>query len=101
MITGSGPAGAVLRLKKAFTTKTWNGTQVPDVLETTMVVPAGDNYTWHTNPSTRPIVVQGGGTENWMLTCERPDGQVLESRSITVARGASATANLVACAAVF
>lgn len=101
VITGSGPAGAVLRLKKSFTTKTWNGTQLPDVLETTMVVPSGGTYTWHTNPSTRPIVVQEGGTESWMLTCERPGGQVLESRAITVARGASATADLVACKAAF
>jgi carboxypeptidase T len=101
VITGSGPAGAVLRLKKSFTTKTWNGTQLPDVLETTMVVPTGGTYTWHTNPSTRPIVVQEGGTESWMLTCERPNGQVLESRAITVARGASVTADLVGCKAAF
>ncbi|MFG1819171.1 M14 family zinc carboxypeptidase [Kribbella sp. NPDC049174] len=101
VITGSGPAGAVLRLKKSFTTKTWNGTQLPDVLETTMVVPSGGTYTWHTNPSTRPIVVQAGGTESWMLTCERPDGQVLESRAITVARGGSVTADLVGCKAAF
>lgn len=88
-------------MKKSFTTKTWNGTQLPDVLETTMVVPAGGTYTWHTNPSTRPIVAQEGGTESWMLTCERPDGQVLESRAITVARGASVTADLVGCKAAF
>ena len=101
VVTGTGPAGAVLRLKKSFNTKTWNGTNVPDVLDTTMVVPAGGTYTWHTNPSTRPIVVQQGGTESWTLTCERPTGQVLETRSITVARGASITANLNACSAVF
>jgi transposase len=76
-------------------------TQLPDVLETTMVVPPGGTYTWHTNPSTRPIVVQEGGTESWMLTCERPNGQVLESRAITVARGASVTADLVGCKAAF
>ena len=101
VVTGTGPAGAVLRLKKSFNTKTWNGTNVPDVLDTTMVVPTGGTYTWHTNPSTRPIVVQQGGTESWTLTCERPTGQVLETRSITVARGASVTANLTTCAAAF
>lgn len=94
IITGAAPAGAVLRLKKSFTTKTWNGTQLPDTLETTMTVPAGGTYTWHTNPSTRPAVVQQGGTESWTLTCERPAGQVQETRPITVARGATATANL-------
>jgi len=101
VITGTGPAGAVLRLKKSFTTKTWNGTQLPDVLDTTMTVPAGGTYTWHTNPSTRPAVVQQGGKESWTLTCERPTGQVLETRSITVARGARVTANLTACSASF
>jgi hypothetical protein len=81
-------------LKKSFTTKTWNGTQLPDTLETTMTVPAGGTYTWHTNPSTRPAVVQQGGTEAWTLTCERPAGQVKETKPITVARGASVTATL-------
>ncbi|MGW6283143.1 M14 family zinc carboxypeptidase [Kribbella sp. NPDC055071] len=94
IITGTGPAGAVLRLKKSFTTKTWNGTQLPDTLESTMTIPSGGTYTWHTNPSTRPNVVQQGGTESWTLTCERPAGQVQETRPITVARGASVTANL-------
>jgi hypothetical protein len=94
IITGTGPAGAVLRLKKSFTTKTWNGTQLPDTLESTMTIPSGGTYTWHTNPSTRPTVVQQGGTESWTLTCERPAGQVQETRPITVARGASVTANL-------
>ncbi|MEU4196714.1 M14 family zinc carboxypeptidase [Kribbella sp. NPDC026611] len=93
IITGTAPAGAVLRLKKTFTTKTWSGTQLPDTLESTMTVPAGGTYTWHTNPSTRPAVVQQGGTEAWTLTCEQA-GQVKETRSVTVARGASATANL-------
>ncbi|MEU4390968.1 M14 family metallopeptidase [Kribbella sp. NPDC023855] len=101
VITGTGPAGAVLRLKKSFNTKTWNGTNIPDVLETKMTVPAGGTYTYHANPSTRPIVVQQGGTESWTLTCERPTGQVLETRQITVARGASVTANLTTCAAAF
>jgi len=101
VITGTGPAGAVLRLKKSFNTKTWNGTNIPDVLNTTMTVPAGGTYTYHANPSTRPIVAQQGGTESWTLTCERPSGQVLETRSITVARGASVTANLTTCAAAF
>ena len=57
-----------------------------------MVVAAGGGYIWHTKPSTRPIVVQQGGTESWTMTCERPTGQVLETRQVTVARGASVTA---------
>ncbi|MFC0628062.1 M14 family metallopeptidase [Kribbella deserti] len=101
VITGTAPAGAVLRLKKSFSTKTWNGTNVPDVLNTTMVVPAGGTYTYHANPSTRPIAQQQGQTESWTFTCERPNGTVLETRQITVARGASVTANLTTCAANF
>ena len=97
IITGSAPAGAVLRLRKSLTTKTWSGTQLPDTLETTMTVSAGGSYTWHTNPSTRPAVVQQGGTESWTLTCERPAGQVKETESITVARGARVTVNLTTC----
>ncbi|TCM45694.1 hypothetical protein [Kribbella sp. VKM Ac-2568] len=68
---------------------------------TTMVVAAGGGYIWHTKPSTRPIVVQQGGTESWTMTCDRPTGQVLETRQVTVARGASVTANFTTCAAAF
>jgi hypothetical protein len=97
IITGTAPAGAVLRVKKQTSTKTWNGTLVPDTLESTLVVPASGVYTWHVNPSTRPVVVQDGGTESWTLTCERPDGTVSETEQVTVARGATATANLTSC----
>ena len=97
VITGTAPAGAILRVKKQFSTKTWNGTLVPDTLESTLVVPASGAYTWHVNPSTRPTVVAEGGTESWILTCERPDGTVSETKQVTVARGASATANLTTC----
>ena len=38
---------------------------------------------------------------SWMLTCDCPNGQVLESRPITVGRGASVTPNLVGYAASF
>ena len=58
-----------------------------------MVVAAGGGYIWHT--------VQQGGTESWTMTCERPTGQVLETRQVTVARGARVTANLTTCAAAF
>ncbi|MGH3737164.1 MAG: M14 family metallopeptidase [Micromonosporaceae bacterium] len=101
VVTGTAPAGAVLRLKKQFDTATWNGATFPDTLETTITVPTGGTYTWHTNPSTRPIAVQQGKTESWTLTCERPDGTVLETQQVTVDRGASATANLTQCAAAY
>jgi murein tripeptide amidase MpaA len=101
VVTGSGPAGAVLRLKKQFDSATWNGSTFPDTLETTLTVPSSGTYRWHVNPSTRPIAQQQGKTEQWTLTCERPDGTVLQTEQVTVARGGTATVDLSACAAAF
>ncbi|MBW3575916.1 MAG: zinc carboxypeptidase [Actinobacteria bacterium] len=64
VIAGKAPAGAVLRLKKAFSTKTsqvdelGNPRVISDTLESTLTVPAGSRYTWHVNPSTRPEVME-------------------------------------------
>lgn len=58
VITGKAPAGAVLRLSKSFQTKTSTGPAIDDRLESTLVVPAGDRFTWHVNPSTRPEVME-------------------------------------------
>ena len=56
VITGKAPEGATLRLRKTFSTPTWDpANDFTDSLETSMVVP-GRTYTWHINPSTRPIV---------------------------------------------
>ena len=93
VVQGTAPAGVTLRLTKSFASNTWSGT-IPDVLNSTMVVPAGGSYVWHVNPSTRPLEVQAGRTEAWTLTCENPSGTVLETQSVTVARGAAITANL-------
>jgi hypothetical protein len=54
LLRGSAPKGAVLRLTKSFETPTWSGT-VADSLESTMVS-RGGTFTWHVNPSTRPVV---------------------------------------------
>ncbi|GAA2071545.1 M14 family zinc carboxypeptidase [Actinomadura alba] len=64
LVSGKAPAGAVLRLKKQFATKTSQEEQpgrpkvILDTLESTLVVPGGGKYTWHVNPSTRPEVMQ-------------------------------------------
>jgi hypothetical protein len=58
VINGKAPAGAVLRLTKSFQTKTSTGPAIDDRLESTLVVPAGDKFTWHVNPSTRPEVME-------------------------------------------
>ena len=39
-------------------------------------------------------------TESWTLTCERPNGEVLSTEQITIARGQRKTPNLSACAAL-
>ncbi|HEV2088235.1 MAG TPA: M14 family zinc carboxypeptidase, partial [Cryptosporangiaceae bacterium] len=57
VITGKAPAGATLRLKKTFATPTWAGA-IQDTLDTTMLVGANGAYTWHVNPSTRPVVIE-------------------------------------------
>jgi hypothetical protein len=56
MLTGKAPAGATLRLRKTFATPTWDGV-VQDTLDTTMSVGPDGRYTWHVNPSTRPVVM--------------------------------------------
>ncbi len=58
VISGKAPAGAVLRLTKTFQTKTSSGGPIDDRLESTLVVPGGDKFTWHVNPSTRPEVME-------------------------------------------
>jgi hypothetical protein len=64
VITGKAPAGAVLRLIKQFPTKTsqtdefGNPKTIGDRLESTLVVPASNKFTWHVNPSTRPEVME-------------------------------------------
>jgi hypothetical protein len=64
VVSGKAPAGAVLRLIKQFPTKTsqvdgfGNPRMIADRLESTLVVPAGNKYTWHVNPSTRPEVME-------------------------------------------
>jgi len=43
-------------------------------------------------------VITAGHTEAWTMTCESPDGNVLESRDVTVLRGEAVTENF-ACGA--
>ncbi len=56
VLTGKAPAGATLRLRKTVATPTWEGS-IRDVLDSTMTVGANGRYTWHVNPSTRPVVM--------------------------------------------
>jgi hypothetical protein len=100
VISGSAPAGATIRLAKAFDTKTspWCGmgvdpvvtvTETPgplacpggmqdpqtlkDTLDSTTVVPAGGRFAWHVNQSTRPFVGGGAVVEKLDDTPSRED----------------------------
>ncbi len=55
VITGKAPKGATLRLRKQFSTPTWQGS-FTDNLNSTMLVGSTGKYTWHVNQSTRPVV---------------------------------------------
>jgi len=106
-LTGSAPAGRLLRVHKDFTT--WSSDictvettgvdcaaqgavlpkrSQPDFLDYTSVVPKTGKFTWLVTPSTRPFELKAGRTERWTLTCENAaTRQVLETRTITVDRG--------------
>lgn len=107
VLTGTAPAGRVLRLHKAFVTETSPSCalgvdplvslgdpiclggerpamQLQDEIDTTTTVPASGAFAWHVNPSTRPFA---DGTEAYALTCETAGGDVLEEREIVVGRG--------------
>jgi hypothetical protein len=64
VVSGKAPTGAVLRLIKQFPTNTsqtdafGNPVAISDRLESTLVVPPGNKFTWHVNPSTRPEVME-------------------------------------------
>ena len=122
ILRGTAPAGKVLRLKRAFQTRTspycekgiepvvniglpricLTGEKPPlvidDVLDATTTVPASGRYAWHVNQSTRPFVGAAGGIEAYTLTCEDSGGAVLEQRTLTIGRGQDVTLN-VGCGA--
>jgi hypothetical protein len=56
VVAGSAPKGATLRMRKQFSTPTWESS-FTDNLNTTMKVGSSGKYTWHVNPSTRPVVM--------------------------------------------
>ena len=91
VIRGQAPAGAVITLEKTFQTPTMNEPAfVEDHLETRMEVPASGNFTYHVNPSTRPLVAQATGRE----ALGPPSGDV----AVTPPSGAPNPATNVPCA---
>jgi hypothetical protein len=86
VIAGRAPPGRVLRLTKRFDTRTsLEGIVVDDTLDTTLTVPGSGIYEWHVNPSKRPLFAEPG--EAWEMTCETPDGTVLDRVRVDVGRG--------------
>jgi hypothetical protein len=80
VLTGKAPAGAVLRLTKTFKTTTSSGPSIDDRLESTLVVGAGDKFTWHVNPSTRPEVME----HRVRILAAEPSRQETTTRSAVV-----------------
>ncbi|HEX4901914.1 MAG TPA: M14 family zinc carboxypeptidase [Acidimicrobiales bacterium] len=56
LVAGDATPGATLRLSRTGSMPTWEGS-FTDVIETELTVPASGRFEWHTNPSTRPIVM--------------------------------------------
>jgi hypothetical protein len=61
VLAGRAPANAVLRLTKTFETPTFDGSTFTDTLNSTMQVGETGRFEWHTNPSTRPLVMKESG----------------------------------------
>ncbi|PZF82673.1 M14 family zinc carboxypeptidase [Jiangella anatolica] len=117
VIEGQGPKGAVLRVTKAFDMYTSpylqpDGATRPSSFTTTLgsdltIESRNGKFEWAVNPSYRPIPayqedgVHGFQTgfyeEPWILTCERPDGTVLQTVEVNVDLGESVTVDLKEC----
>ena len=97
-ISGTAPAGAKLTLTKTYTLDTslttWpTGTSpqtrvFPNALDASITVPATGRFEWHVNPSLRPSQYDATfNQESYTLTCTAPNGTVLESTTVKIARG--------------
>lgn len=94
VIAGRAPRRARLTLRKSFLTATSpveNGAGIPgpvlhvrDRLLDRLRVPRSGRFTWHVNPSTRPISKR---TERWILECRRGGKRVRAARRIAIDRG--------------
>lgn len=116
-IEGKAPKGAVLRISKSFDMYTQpylqtDGTTRPSSFRTTLTSDLNVNrssgrFAWAVNPSYRPVPpYQAEGVrpdqtgfyrEPWILTCERPDGTVLQRTPVNVNLGQKVTVDLRQC----
>jgi hypothetical protein len=100
-LTGTAPAGRLLRLTKETVYSTSalpddDGVQFPvteirEPRNTVLQVPATGTFEWTINPSTQPNRPEAA----WTLTCEDGAGNVLETRQIFAARSQVVNVGLV------
>jgi hypothetical protein len=97
VIEGTAPPGATLRLHKEFETETCGGDpdcapenrgSIHDVLDTRLTVRNSGEYTWHVNPSGRPLFPG----EVWTMSCQVP-GEEERTTTVSVDRGERARVN--------
>jgi hypothetical protein len=98
IVTGQAPAGARLRIEKAFSIPTCeddvcakgNGPAEKYEIRTEMDVPATGAYSWHVVPSSRPDIEAGSGRtpppEAWSMTCKRPDQPRSAAQQVLIGR---------------
>ncbi len=104
VITGRAPRGIELTIGKDVTVDSSPLAQgrviTSDVeLETTTRVGPDGTFEWHVLPSRRPSQYASALLdERWTVTCADASGAVVQTRSVTVARGSSADLDLTACA---
>ncbi|HEX8103934.1 MAG TPA: M14 family zinc carboxypeptidase [Solirubrobacteraceae bacterium] len=98
VIRGTAPAGQLLRLRKTtqlHTSDDEDGDGEKDkeamvfdeAFDTTLTVPPSGAYEWHVNPSTRPLAP---APEAFTMTCETPQGIVIDTTTVVVGRGEAA-----------
>ena len=56
IVAGDATPGATLKLSRTGATPTWEGS-FTDRVDTVLTVPQDGTFRWHTNPSTRPLVM--------------------------------------------
>jgi carboxypeptidase T len=104
-LAGTAPPGATLTASKDFsidTSPVQTGSTTGPVqsfpvhLRYTMKVPASGRFDWNLNPSLRPSQYTSDFIqESYTITCAAPDGTLLETDKVTLARGA--TVNMSLC----
>jgi hypothetical protein len=116
-IEGKAPKDAVLRITKSFPLYTQpyqheDGSVHADEFSNTLtstldITQPNGKFSWAVNPSYRPVPAwqedglhanqTGFYTEPWILTCERPDGTVLQRTPVDVDLGESVTVDFHQC----